>query len=106
MKKGILLLTTCWFSLSGTIAEAQNNVSAASTPAKVWVQAFHTFDPVANNIVLTLQSGDWVQSISYVRKLELSGPFVRFTYGKDSRRTFRGIADASSIKMITETAIQ
>jgi len=49
MKKGILLLTACWFSLSGTIVEAQNNVSAAPTSAKVWVQAFHTFDPVANN---------------------------------------------------------
>lgn len=106
MKKSILLLAACWLSLSGTIAKAQNDVSPVSASARIWVQAFNTFDPTANNVVLTLQSGEWVQSISYVRKLELSGPFVRFTYGQDSRRTFRGVADASTIKLITETPLR
>ena len=107
MKKNIISAGICWLILSGTVVDAQNSTSPPTTAisAKVWVQTFNTFDATANNIVLTLQSGEWVQTISYIRKLEISGPILRFTYGKDSRRQYRGVVDASAIKMLTETAI-
>ena len=104
-KKSYLLGILCWSVLTGAVVEGQNQNAPQATSGAVWVQTFNTFDPKANNIVITLQSGDWVQSISYVRKLEISGSMIRFTYGKDSRRMFRGVVNASAVKMIVETSL-
>ena len=93
------------------IATDAQNSTFTPTPAQTsgsatqWVNAFNSFDSTKNNITIVFQSGEWVQSIQYVRKLEASSDFVRFSYGKDSRRSYRGLVHFSTIKAIFESPI-
>lgn len=89
----------------GQTRSAGTPANGEAASAANWVRVFNTFDSQKNNIQLILQSGDWVQSIHFVKKLEAVGSVIRFSYGQDSRREYRGVVDASALKMIIESPL-